>query len=170
MAADAGEVVGLRRRIQGVKPAAGAAYQLPTPGAVQRRLISVTFRFATSATAINRNPYLQLTDPDGNILWIASGNANIAASLTVRWTFIAGAPAQVAFGTSFFSSGCADTYWQPGDVFSINAESIQAADQIDQVVLDYVDLTQGPDAYHVGREPRITPAPYEYAPTPLRVH
>ena len=88
-------------------PAAGADWSVSPSSTDAVRIVGITGKLVTSATAGTRVPALQIKSQDGEIVYQAASNVGQAASLTDYWTW----------DPNYGSSGYAGLY---GATVSIN--------------------------------------------------
>lgn len=80
-----------RSVIQSVaSPAAGAGFTIPTSGAVEQTLRSLSFRLVTDGNAASRIVVFQFLDPDGTAFGQCAAPFTLAASKTCDFTCAVG--------------------------------------------------------------------------------
>lgn len=157
-AAGYGQFAGVNRRIDVPAPAAGAEWSLTLPGGSWWRLLLGRSRLVTAVAVANRDPGIELLDPD-NQVWAAVTSTVIAASLTTTVSYASGSGAATAgVAGALVAVPMTDAFLPPGYVLRSFTPSLQAADQYDQVRLWMQELDLGPLGATLGR-------PDEYLPT-----
>jgi hypothetical protein len=71
-------------------PAPGAGFTVPTSGAVEQIIQSLSFVLVTSAAAANRIARVEFLDPDGTVFAAIASPFLQTASKTIRYTFAVG--------------------------------------------------------------------------------
>lgn len=125
--------------------AAGSPLPITPPGDRAYRLISGYFEFTTSATAGNRHVVVAFQDGAGNYLGRYRANAAQATSTTVDYTTGIIAPP----GGTTTAIPIPDLIVTPGFTISLDADGIDAADQVVFANLLFEEFPIGRDGYSV---------------------
>jgi len=127
--------LGITRSVTITNPAAGANWSITVPAGASWTLTSARATLATSATAANRIPDLQIKDGSGNIVLDALAGVAQTATLTDVWSWSVGAVTSTVLGAT-------NSVGLPGG-FDLNAgwqivqvtANLQAGDQWSSIVL-----------------------------------
>jgi hypothetical protein len=130
---------GVTRSITVATPAAGANWSITVPPGASWTLISARATLVTSAAAANRTPNLQIKDGSGNIVLDALGGVAQTASLTVTWSWSAGAATSTVL-SSVNSVGLPQGLkLNAGWVIQQATANLQAADQWSAIALSVTE-------------------------------
>lgn len=136
---------GLPEYAIGVTPAAGAAYSEKVPGNYYVRLVSVFFRFVTSATAAERTPYVEFLDGGGNRFAISGPDLTQSESTTTDYYFSAWRQSAVWEVDGSVIVPLDPTLLLPTFTWKISATAMEADDAISRVRIVYERFfTTGP--------------------------
>lgn len=153
-----GTFAGVNRPLDVPTPVAGAEWSLTLPGGAWWRVLLGRARLVTSVAVANRQPGLQLLDPDAQ-RWATVAGIAVAASLTTVVGYASGSGA-AGGGTAgaCVQVAMADVFLPPGFILRSFTPLLDAADQYDQVRLWVQELDLGPLGNALGRPDEYLPA------------
>lgn len=118
------------------QPAAGAGAVYTVGGQWVERIVAVSFQLVTSAAVANREPAVQLRDPDANPVYVgASGQVQVASVTTTWGAGPVGGGSPSGAGTRFQTLPLAVVELYPGWQLAIVVASIDVADQLSAIRL-----------------------------------
>jgi hypothetical protein len=130
--------------VLGDKPAAGASFELTTPGRPGWLLVAVTFRLVTDANVADRGITVDYDDGNGSLFGSNGVGFVVAATTTELFAFQAnvGQAAWNTKGQAF--APLLPVEFQGGQKLQINVLSIQAGDQLDRIVMTFLRRDYAP--------------------------
>jgi len=123
-----------------VNPAAGADFLVTVPAGVTWYVIAVNATLVTSATAATRVPQIQIKDSGGHLLYMESGQSQIA-SLTGIWSWAPAVPTSQANNVAVVPLP-AELYLQGGATIGTTTPNIQAGDQWSNISVYVLQLAE----------------------------
>jgi len=123
-------------------PAAGSGVVWPIASALPVRIEAVTFKMVTSGTAGNRRPVIEYLDSEGFPFAFAGAPYVQAASLTSLYCFFVGGTQVGADGAPHIGGPLPNIATDLRTTLAIDVETIKPADQISNVRLWVVPLTE----------------------------
>lgn len=126
------------RLVVGSNPAAGAECSDTVPTGVNWILRSARLTLTTDATVANRRVKLRKTN-GGTVVWNASTNNDITASLTVSANFFHHAPHTAINNGDLASAIPRDAIINSGEVLASNTTNLQAGDNYASPVYDVLE-------------------------------
>lgn len=116
------------------QPPVGTVPSYRESGAVEQRLIAVSFTLATSAVVATRTPHVRVTDGAGAVIADAVAGWAITASSTLAYSYAEGLSEWLITTTNTVASGpCPLLVLGLGDTLSIQVDAIDVGDQISAV-------------------------------------
>ncbi len=122
-----------RQHVSLITPGAGASATRKIPGETFERLDVIRFQLTTSAAVANRFAMVDVLDGDQNVVCRVPSTNAVAASLTVRFTFIYGLALSLNSAANEQVLGLPDVLYPPGFTFRVFVSAMDAADQISNV-------------------------------------
>ena len=124
-------------------PAAGVNYTSPIGDASKRLLLNIDVEFQASVAVANRLLYVSITPSGFTERVIAMAPAVITAGLRAKVIFTIDAPTVAAVpggatGVQQMSALPSGIWLNPADQFTLGVVNIQAADQIDPILVTYL--------------------------------
>lgn len=121
------------------QPAAGADWSFVPSTSDWSKLVSITAKLVTSATAANRGPDLHVTDLNGNVVSADAASIDQIASSTFIWSWRPGAMFYGQASTSGVVANSCPGFWlPPGAAVGTKTVNIDAADQWSLVVATFI--------------------------------
>lgn len=125
-------------------PAAGANFELKTPGGEFWLLHSITFRFVASGAVGNRLVHL-FADDQTDVYYRVPANSIVAAAGDQRFSGFPGAPQSAAIGNEVvFPLPNGGLLLPPGWRFRTSTDAIDVADQYSEIRALVQSFPQGP--------------------------
>ncbi len=130
--------------VLGTAPAAGANFELVTPGRPGWLLLAVTFRLVTDANVADRGVTVDYDDGNGSLFGSNGLQPVVAATTTELYSFQAnrGQSEWNSKGQAF--SPLMPVEFQGGQKLQINVLSKQAGDQLDRIVMTFLRRDYAP--------------------------
>jgi hypothetical protein len=126
--------------IAGTQPAAGAGFSIANDSRFASRLLTITFRFVTSAVVANRSVTVNTDDAGGNVVTRSGSGAVVQASTTAFFSFDVHKGGADWDSNNFLFIPLADRWLHSGEAWSIAVQNIDAGDQLSQIVLAFERL------------------------------
>lgn len=130
--------------VLGTAPAAGANFELVTPGRPGWLLVAVTFRLVTDANVADRGVTVDYDDGNGSLFGSNGFGAVVQATTTQLFAFQAnvGQAAWNTKGQTF--APLLPVEFQGGQKLQINVLAKQATDQLDKIVMAFIRRDYAP--------------------------